>query len=473
MAADGARGVAALQRVEAILRNPATYRLAEVIPQADRTRGGRPRDFPDFMVIVFEALISVYGSARQVEAELDYRLTWRVIQRLVKKRTGVVLPRQPMRRHHYLYLRSTYLTRPDVLKALADVHRRTAADQAVKIGLLDPDGPGSWTRPHRSRLLYGDGKVITPLFKAHPGDTRLDKTTGELRPLRYEPDGALHFEGTGETAWGTKFVLVAARSDRERGRMILDLEHVTSPGGEAATAVDCLARTATLTPGAQGVVYDTALRGVHHQKILRDLGLLSINRVAAARAGSKKPRRNANERRVAKSTIIETKDITRPDGTTELVPLYARDGALGLGRLADDGRLTFEELRRTHTMRRADKAGTYRWYNEYALPDDLGGGTITVRLHGNDEDAKRKLNRTENLRPIPPSDPVFADLFRQRNDAESINRNLDDTLFLRRAHSVGAARQHVNLLGFALMVNSLTLLEHQARTDRARHLRAA
>lgn len=74
-------------------------------------------------------------------------------------------------------------------------------------------------------------------------------------------------------------------------------------------------------------------------------------------------------------------------------------------------------------------------------------------LHGNDEDTRRKLNRTENLRPIPPTDPDFAGLFRQRNDAESINRGLDDTLFLRRAHSVGHRRQWINLLGYALTVN--------------------
>ena len=82
--------------------------------------------------------------------------------------------------------------------------------------------------------------------------------------------------------------------------------------------------------------------------------------------------------------------------------LYAKGGALGVGRIGEDGRLQCEELRRTHTIRRADKAGTYRWYNDYALPDDLGGDTVPVRLHGNDDDAKRKLNRTENLRPIPP-----------------------------------------------------------------------
>jgi hypothetical protein len=109
-------------------------------------------------------------------------------------------------------------------------------------------------------------------------------------------------------------------------------------------------------------------------------------------------------------------------------------------------------------MRRA--AGTYRWYNQYALPPELGGGKITVRLHGDDQDAKRKLNRTENLRPIPPSDPDFADLFRRRND-------------LRRAHSVGHRRQLVNLLGYALMVNSLTILEHHARSGRSPDLLAA
>ncbi len=88
---------------------------------------------------------------------------------------------------------------------------------------------------------------------------------------------------------------------------------------------------------------------------------------------------------------------------------------------------------------------------------------ITIRLHGNAQDAARKLNRTENLRAIPPGDPDFERIFPLRADAESINRGLEDTLYLRRAHSVGRARQHVNLIGWALMVNSLTRAEHRAR----------
>jgi hypothetical protein len=100
----------------------------------------------------------------------------------------------------------------------------------------------------------------------------------------------------------------------------------------------------------------------------------------------------------------------------------------------------------------------YRWYNGYALPERYGGGSVTVRLHGTEEDAARRFNRTENVRVIPPSDPYFRGLYARRNDAESINRGVVDSMYLGRAHSVGHLRQQVNLLGYALMVNSLSLL---------------
>src|SRR5690242_12528529 len=160
-----------------------------------------------------------------------------------------------MRRHHYLYARNRYLTDPDVLRALADVHRNIAANQARRLGLLDPNGAGSWTHPDLRRMLHADGKVITPLVKAKPGDRRLDRVTGALRPTRVEPDAALHFEGDGTAAWGTKFVLVAARTADVHGRMILDIEWVPTPGGEARSAVDAFTRLAPQIPGAQGVIY--------------------------------------------------------------------------------------------------------------------------------------------------------------------------------------------------------------------------
>ena len=212
---------------------------------------------------------------------------------------------------------------------------------------------------------------------------------------------------------------------------------------------------------AGGVIYDTALRGVHHQTLLRDLGLLPVNRVAAAHAGSHKPRR-AEGRRVEKSAHIEDRTI-RVDGHDTTISLYARGGAVGLGELTETGDLTFTPLQRIRIHRNRDKNDKYRWYCDYRLPDHYGAGPITVRLHGNAEDAARRFNRTENVRAIPPGDPDFARLYPRRLDAESINRGIDDSLWIGRAHSVGHARQHLNLLGYALMVNGLALRRHQRR----------
>jgi hypothetical protein len=458
------RPVSSLERLDAILANPATYELAAVIPEPDHSHGGRRRQYPEFMFIVFEALLSVYGSARQVEAELAHPLVWGHISTAIRRRFAdrpdLHLPGVPMRRHHYLYARKRALEVPGLLGRITDRHRELAARQAEELGLCDPHGSGSWTHPNLDRMIHADGKVIAPLYRAKPGDTHVDKLTGEILPRRAEHDAGLHFEGTGEVAWGTKFVLVAARTQDPHGRVILDIDWVPKPGGEAKTAMSCFGRVAPLLPGAQGVIYDTALRGVHHQRLLRDLGWLSINRVTAAVAGANSPRRDEG-RREPKSAHVEDRTIHTPDGHTVSVGLYARDGALGIGTLTDTGNVHFTPLRRVRTHRNRDKTGTYRWYNDYQLPDHLGGGIITVRLHGTDDDVRRKFNRTENVRPIPPGDPDFARLYRRRNDAESINRGLDDSLWLGRAHSVGHQRQHLNLIGFALMINSLARARHQ------------
>ncbi len=261
--------------------------------------------------------------------------------------------------------------------------------------------------------------------------------------------------------------MVAVRGEDTHARMILDVERVPEPGGEAAVAMECFRRLAPLVPGAQGVIYDTALRGVHHQTLLRELGLIPVNRVTAAQKGAKAPRRGEG-RRVEKSVHVEDKEIVGPDERRVTFRLFAQGGAVGIVRLTESGQPIFVRLERVRTHRNRDLCGTYRWYNEYRLPaDESGGGTVTVRLHGSDEDRERRLNRPENVRVIPPSDPDFAKLYARRNDAESINRALDDSLYLGRAHSRGQLRQQAELLGYALLVNSLALDRDRRRRREA------
>ncbi|MGQ0803512.1 MAG: hypothetical protein ACT4PI_06585 [Actinomycetota bacterium] len=103
-------GVSSLEQVEAILRNPAVYKLAELLPQPPKQNGGRRRSYPDFMLLVYEALISVYRSARRVEAEISHPRVWSLMRDVVREMLPWAmsqwLPAQPMKRHHYLYGRN-------------------------------------------------------------------------------------------------------------------------------------------------------------------------------------------------------------------------------------------------------------------------------------------------------------------------------------------------------------------------------
>lgn len=116
------------------------------------------------MYLAFEALVSVYGSARQVDAELSHRPVWKLMRRTVKKLfpddLRMRLPSRPMGRYHYLYGRNRFLAYPEVLAALVVPHRELAAEQArelwfarsLRTGVVGPPLP----QPHALRGRKGD-----------------------------------------------------------------------------------------------------------------------------------------------------------------------------------------------------------------------------------------------------------------------------------------------------------------------------
>jgi hypothetical protein len=142
--------------------------------------------------------------------------------------------------------------------------------------------------------------------------------------------------------------------------------------------------------------------------------------------------------------------------------VHAVDGALGVAVPRLDGEPQFVPLERGRIRRVPAADGSFRWSGLYKIPEAFGGGgTLTIRLDITDEDRISGLNRTELLSPIPSSDPGFGWLATLRSDAESNNGMLEGTLDTTRAHSVGHVSQKANLLGYALLVNSVTL--HLAR----------
>jgi len=92
----------------------------------------------------------------------------------------------------------------------------------------------------------------------------------------------------------------------------------------------------------------------------------------------------------------------QPGDPLECQGLSSKAGAIGVMRPTEAGDLRFAPLARIRTHRMRARSGLYRWYNDYRLPEHLGGGQITVGLHHDDEDRKRRFNRTEN-RPADPA----------------------------------------------------------------------
>lgn len=140
-------------------------------------------------------------------------------------------------------------------------------------------------------------------------------------------------------------MIAAARGRPPNARITLDVTHVEHPGGGGATAVLMFSALTPLVPGAQAVIYDGALRGVHHQSFLRNLGLLTVSRVAAAHRIRSKSGKSV--KRVDKVVYVETKAVNTPTGPTA-VKLFARCGQL---ELTETGELAFVALERVRIHR--------------------------------------------------------------------------------------------------------------------------
>ena len=137
------------------------------------------------------------------------------------------------------------------------------------------------------------------------------------------------------------------------------------------------------------------------RKILRELGIVPVNMVTAAESIRSKTAKRKICRR-EKTVHVEDKEVRLPDGSTVTVRLFSKAGAIGIMRPTEVGELQFTPLVRKRTHRMKADSGLYRWYNDYRLPEHLGVGQITVRLHQDEDDRRRRFNRTENVRPSRP-----------------------------------------------------------------------
>ena len=264
------------ERVDVLLRDDATFAAAAVIPPKPKGTVGRGRNNPDYVWTLWSGLRDIFGSHTAVERELGRGGWWAYIRKeLFRLRPELfLLPAKPFCRQDFEYYRDRYLATDEGISRSLELHTRLATEQAKEAGNLDPHGGGSFTHPAVERTQYGDGKVVTPLYKAKPGTTKVNRRTGDARMVRCDPDAALYTEGGGNKVWGVKFALLSTR--RPEGRFILAAEHVAKGKGEPTAAIEMLRRVKPYAPGAQAVVWDMILRGDHIQTILTEIGLVPV-----------------------------------------------------------------------------------------------------------------------------------------------------------------------------------------------------
>ena len=254
--------------------------------------------------------------------------------------------------------------------------------------------------------------------------------------------------------------MVATRSPTV-GRFILDVERVPEPGSEASIAVSCFERLAPHVSGTQAIVYETALRGVHHQKILRELGIVPVNMVAAAETFASKTSsaRSSGARRPCMSRTRTSGSPTAPPSGSISSPRRAPSASCARRK-----RVSWSSPPRPqeNTQDEGRRLRPVSLVQRLPAPRAHRRGQITVRLHQNDADRKRKFNRTENVRPSLPRTRTSRASTAAGTTPNRSTGPWRTRLFLGRAHSLGWRRQQVEMLGWAVMVNALTMARHRA-----------
>jgi hypothetical protein len=364
------------EKVDVLLREDGWLEAAMAIPEKKKGSVGRNRTYPSSAWTLWSDLRDIFDSHTAVERELGRGERWRYIRRELPRLRPELpeLPPRAPRRQAFEYMRDRFLATDEGIERLAQIHAEVSTGQAKEGGNLDPDGGGSFTHPEITRTLYGDGKVVTPLYTSKPGETVTNQETGKVRELRFDPDASFYTEGGGDKVYGNKVAIVSTRGDD--GRYILGIEHVGKGKDEPNAMLDILRRLKPYAPGAQALVWDMAVRGEHIQTVLTEIGLVPVVQVHAKKnPDGKKGRKKGTF--VPKTADLEDLSMQMPDGTTRIVHIAAFNGAASVKELTETGEPHYEILECVRIQRHEDK-NAYRWYGYYRLPQDFGGQEISA-----------------------------------------------------------------------------------------------
>lgn len=478
------------ERLDALLRSRSLYEIGAAIEPPERIVG-RPPSNPAYATLFLAVLGRVSRSTVRAETDLAHADTWTVIRRRMieaLRAHDLDLPhpgKKPPAWHHWRRLRDTHLSTDEGLATLSRAFTESSVTLARSIGLLDPHGPGSFTHPDKTRALYGDGTTIRPIYKPPaairtPGPGGKDQIaypdprTGELLdtpPRRFDPDTA-EYHGHAGPVHGHAYVTFQARGPQPYARVILAAKRVPAPGQEAATALEVLRDLHPhIRDGAQVVVYDGAMRGVHIEHIMRNFGWLTIAPIQKHKTepGPDSPSAiRMPSGTLARGFLLEpvTHAVRSGRCTHLLAAVAGRVVEIGLDDKGDP--FILRETHRRAIKRSPRKSGNYHFNAGITIHCPSEPFTIWLAPHPTDSDP----HRPEHIRLLPEGDDDWRNIRGIRSDAEGTWSQLKRTLIADRSASLGWRRGLIDLYAFAILNNAYTEAAHSRRSPTTRLLRS-
>lgn len=485
------------EAVEAVFANPALWELAAMVP---RQRTGAPRKLPTIYYLSMLGLASVWSSFRDAEAQLKRRqgrpgLMWRHVCEVAAHYQRIHCPTErpfdldalvnkaPLTAQNFFDARSSWLA--DCLDGLEEIFESSAALIAREVGYGDSDGEGSINNLVRENTVEVDGKVVTEvgshytvldkltiraLNEGKPKGERVssythvvDKHTGEVIPAT-DMVGEERYVTGGGLKIGHKYIAASVRDDQPNSTVVLSLrKQVTT--SEAQELTDAVLSAKQKLPGLHGMTGDTAFHGEHLRQLMRS-GMVPVVPIAARS-------HDIEGHRIEKEGLYTVLDHDHPGGYKCVHEIHYYVGGLCEWRPDDRGELRMVDFGDPRALPRHDKKAV-RMYAEFTItcreglaPDEPAFEVqrLLANLTQQPSRAKGALNVAENIRLVPPGGDTSKRVYGWRGNAENGNRQRDHRKHLGRARSRGAARQHQNEIGAAIMGNGVALL--RAR-DRAR-----
>jgi len=455
--------------VQAIASDPHVHEIAALIEVANRPvhqRGGRPRQYPDWCLVVFGACIRVYGSASATERALREETMWVTVREAACSVLGAnatqSLPMVGPTRDHWVYFVRARL-KDDVLARVLDLQRNLAVQRAQEIGLLEQPARQAVGGYKRENVVGIDGKVFSSPVRTLDRE-RLDRRTGELRPVREDPARERYGEGGVEgVVWGTKFAIASVRSPMANQRVILGIEHFTSKtrGGEGQVFATLAHDLADRASGIQAFTVDGAWRGKHLKDVQGTTGcgvVTPARRLAAKRGGITVGRYS-----YAAQPLPWSDRRAQREQACGGHQVWAAAGTLFEQVIDVEGNSTFTELDRHQTKRdvtvHQDGTEAHQFYAKYSLhcPRTETTHTWWEPLLPIASDVANKFNRCEYLRIVPATSDQHQRLYGMRQDTESLNAQLERAFYGQRLPAWGVKNQTVIVLQSILAENAWAL----------------